>query len=44
MNERVSIGSGGGAVAPARGGAALDAVKVWRSLDVDSGPTARRTD
>ena len=41
MNERVSIG-GGGAGAPRRGGAALDAVRVWESLDASQRTPARR--
>jgi alkylation response protein AidB-like acyl-CoA dehydrogenase len=39
MNERVSIGGGG---APKRGGAALDAVAIWRGLDDHERTPARR--
>jgi alkylation response protein AidB-like acyl-CoA dehydrogenase len=42
MNERVSIGGGGGGGAVKRGGAAIDAVRVWQALDESARTPARR--
>jgi alkylation response protein AidB-like acyl-CoA dehydrogenase len=42
MNERTAIGGSGSTSEPARGGAALDAVKIWRGLPEEDKTPARR--